>query len=246
MKVAKRLFVFAVSICLVLALVACNGDSSAPSGDSSVPSGEATGNNDDLVGDQVGYDYGLGKVAWDLDGLVDRIGRDKVAALRIGVSVNSGTDMWPRQWGEEWENLAKKYGFTANVLYNENDSVKEADTIATFVNQQMDAICISPIGETIAQPISEVYGKIPTVTCIPIPGGKVNVTVDTDQLAKGKMIADHVAEDANGAELTVLTVNNAMDLPHFNARINGFIQQSEELYPNINVIGNVLDTSVDG
>jgi len=258
----KKLFSFVFAVLLVLMFSACSqttpeatppasDNATAPASDSTTPpSSNATettaNNNDDLVGDQIGYDYGLGKVAWDLDGLVNRIGKDKVASLRIGVSVNSGTDMWPRQWGEEWDNLAKQYGFTANVLYNENDSVKEADTIATFVNQQVDGIAISPIGETIAQPITEIYGKIPTVTCIPIPKGQVNVTVNTDQLAKGKMIADHVAQDANGAELKVLTVNNAMELPHFNARIQGFDDQSKDLYPNITVVGNVLDTTVDG
>jgi ABC-type sugar transport system substrate-binding protein len=60
------------------------------------------------------------------------------------------------------------------------------------------------------------------------------------------MIADHVAEDANGAELKVLAVNNAMELPHFNARIEGFSEQAKELYPNIEVVGNVMDTTVDG
>ncbi|MDR1246186.1 MAG: sugar ABC transporter substrate-binding protein [Clostridiales Family XIII bacterium] len=243
-----------VPVIIVLAVIMAGCAPASPSSEQTQDASSGAGesdqagpvDNDDLVGSGIGYDYGLGPIGFDLDAMVDRIGRDKVKNLRLGVTVNSGIDAWPKAWGEEFNALSEKYGFTATVLYADFDSVKEADNIATFKNQQVDGIVISPIGPTIAQTLTELYGSIPTVTCIPVAGAKVNVTVDVDQEAKGRMVADRVAEDANGEERNVMLINNAADIPQFTARVEAFNAQCEEKYPNLHVVATVAETTVDG
>jgi ribose transport system substrate-binding protein len=229
--------------------------SSAPSTDSASTTSTAPAsgapasgvpNNDDLVGDNLGKDYGLGPVGFDLDALVQRIGPDFVKGLKIGVSVNSTTTSWPKMWGEEFDALAKKYGFEVVILSADNDSVKEADNIATLQNQQVDGICISPIGPTIAQPLSQLYGKIPVVTCIPIKDAKVSVTINVDQEAKGAMIADQIAAEAGSQPVKVMTITNSNDIPQFTARITGFNNRIAEKYPNITVVKAIAENTDDG
>jgi ABC-type sugar transport system substrate-binding protein len=237
--------------CLVFGLSACGGNET-PSNESTSGAADAATevdvvevNFDDLMGDGIGKDYGLGPCGFDLDGLVDQIGRDKVANLRIGVNVNNATSSWTKQWGEEWEALQKEYGFQATILYSNDDSVNEADNVATFLNTQVDGIAISPIGPTTAAPVAQAYGKIPIVACIPIDGGQVDVTVNVDQEAKGRMIADHVAAEANGAEVNVLAMDISLDMPNLHARVTGFQKQCEEKYPNIKIIEEVREINPD-
>ncbi len=206
-------------------------------------------NNDDLVGDGLGEDYGFGAIGFDLDTLVQRMGADKVKPLRIGIAVNTLQNNWQLMWVDEFERLAKKYGFTVSVLSANDDSVKQADDLKDFESQMVDGVILFPHSTSAASaPATALNNILPVVTAIPLSSAdaKVACTINVMQTAKGAMIADKVAADANGAQVNVLTIDHSDDISILNDRIKGFGERVAEKYPNIKIAAQRYDKTDDG
>lgn len=210
---------------------------------------KAADNNDDLIGPGLGEDYGFGAIGFDLDTLVKRMGADEVKKLRIGIGVNTLQNNWQLMWVDEFERLASKYGFKVAVLSANDDSVKQANDLKDFESQMVDGVILFPHSTSAASAPSTALNKIiPVVTAIPLsdPDAKVACTINVLQTAKGAMIADKVAADANGKQVNVLTIDHSDDISILNDRIKGFGERIAEKYPNIKIVAQRYDTTDDG
>jgi ABC-type sugar transport system substrate-binding protein len=206
-------------------------------------------NNDDLVGPGLGVDYGFGKIGFDLDTLVKRMGPDKVRGLRIGIGVNTLQNNWQLMWVDEFERLATKYGFRVSVLSANDDSVKQADDLKDFESQQVDGVILFPHSTSAASaPATALNRIIPVVTAIPLSSSDAVVacTINVKQTAKGAMIADKVAADAKGTPVKILTIDHSDDISILNDRIKGFAEQAAKNYPNLAIVAQRYDKTDDG
>jgi ribose transport system substrate-binding protein len=205
-------------------------------------------NNQDLVKPGLGKDYGFGPVGFDFDALVKRLGPEAVKRLKIGISVPSLAAYWYIGWVDEAKDLAKQYGFEVVVLSGEADATKQAEDMRAFRSQQVDGIVIFAMNaDALASTITEVYNSgIPIVSCVPVaPGTKVSTSINVSQAAKGAMIADRMAQDANGQPRNVLIFDRATDIPIFRTRVQGFRDQVAAKYPNIKIIEERRENSDD-
>ncbi len=205
--------------------------------------------NTDLIGEGKGHDYGLGPTGFDLDALVDRIGKDEVAKLRVGISVSQQSNNWQIMWAEEFRRLAAKYGFEVTILSADNDITKQADDLKSLQSQQVDGVIIYVSNaDALAAPITEIYrADIPIISALPVGrGGRASGAINVLQEDKGAMIADKVAEDAGGKEIYAMMMDNSNDMPILRARITGFIARAKEKYPNIHIVDERRERSEDG
>lgn len=195
-------------------------------------------NNADLISDGKGKDFGFGPIGFDLDTLVDRLGRDNVKKLRIGVSMASLGTQWMDQFAEEIQSLGRQYGFDVVVLSAESNEQKQADDLKSFQSQQVDGILIYPHNpEALAQTMTEVHASgIPIVSCVAVdPAARIAGYVNVSQEAKGAMMADHVAKDAGGAERNIMVSDAGVVFPVLNDRLKGFEDQLKK-YPNLKIV----------
>ncbi len=207
------------------------------------------GSNEDLVGEGLGRDYGLGACGFDLDALVERMGADNVKQLRIGVTVAQQTNNWQIEWADELKKLADEYGFEIQVLSADSDAAKEVDNVKSFVAQDMDAIisyASNPV--SLAATLTETNQTIPIINAVGDATVEVDAAVEefTPQELMGQTIADQMAADANGEERNVLLLDSSKDLLYLRQRLDGFEQRIAEKYPNIHVIDTRLDQTEDG
>ena len=132
-------------VALSLMLTGCSGGGSGKSS-SEEPASETSdkaSNNDDLLADGIGKDYGLGPVGFDLDTLVERMG-EEVSNLTIGVSSTSLTSPWVIDWCDELSKLGNEYGFEVVMLNgsNNNDPTQQASDLKSMQTQQVDGVIV--------------------------------------------------------------------------------------------------------
>lgn len=211
------------------------------------PAGDV--NNEDLMGEGKGKDYGLGPCGFDLDGLIERIGADEVKKLRIGVSVSQQVNDWQIAWAEEFRRLGDEYGIDIQVLSADDDPAKDVENMKTFAAQDVDAIIIYPKSFASASgTMSEINPTIPVINSLGDGVTQVDVSVEenTPQALMAYTTADQMAEDANGEDRYVLVLDNSSDVFYLRERREGFKEYVEEKYPNIHVVDVRLDKTEDG
>ena len=205
-------------------------------------------NNKDLIGPNLGPDYGFGPVGFDMETLIKRLGPDAVKGLKIGISVSTQSNNWQIMWANEFRNLANKYGFSVIILSADNAVEKQAQDLRDLRSQQVDGIIIYVSNaNALAQPITEIFNAgIPIISALPVgQGGRASGAINVLQEDKGGMIADKVAEDANGQPRTVMIMDNSNDMPILRARVNGFVSQAAK-YPNIRIVDERKERTEDG
>ena len=194
--------------------------------------------NTDLIGPGKGKDYGFGAVGYDMDGLIQRLGPDNVKKLKIGVEVWGLTTQWLIQYTDECKELAKQYGFEVVILSADADIQKQADDFKSFQNMQVDGI-ITYLGNAaaIAQVLTEVNQTIPIISSVGVlpPEVKIAGAINVSEEAKGAMLVDKIAEEANGAPRYILASCASIDFPVLNDRLKGFKSQISK-YPNLKIV----------
>lgn len=234
----KKLGIIALSglLCFSILLSGCSSGKPVPS---TAPSDQPAADKlsySDVTGEGVGVDYGFGALGFDLEKVIEHMGPENVKGLKLGVMVSQQSNNWQIMWADEFRRLADVYGFELVLLSADGDMIKEVDNLNSLVNQDVDGIIIYPQGEdSLLQTINAVSSRIPIVNAIPIPNSNVAVTINVDQKDKGRMIADHVAEDANGEEVNVMIIDWSTDMAILRDRVDGFVEQAEQ-YPNIHVV----------
>ena len=206
-------------------------------------------NNEDLMGEGMGKDYGLGPCGFDLDRMVDRIGADEVKKLRIGVSVSQQVNDWQIAWAEEFRRLGDEYGIDIQILSADDDPAKDVENMKTFAAQDVDAIIVYPKSfASAAATMSEINPTIPIINSLGDGVTEVDVSVEenTPQALMAYTTADQMAADANGEDRYVLVLDNSSDVFYLRERREGFQEYVEDKYPNIHVVDVRLDKTEDG
>ena len=210
----KKLGIIALSglLCFSILLSGCSSGKPVPS---TAPSDQPAADKlsySDVTGEGVGVDYGFGALGFDLEKVIEHMGPENVKGLKLGVMVSQQSNNWQIMWADEFRRLADVYGFELVLLSADGDMIKEVDNLNSLVNQDVDGIIIYPQGvDSLSQ------------------------TINVDQKDKGRMIADHVAEDANGEEVNVMIIDWSTDMAILRDRVDGFVEQAEQ-YPNIHVV----------
>lgn len=211
--------------------------------------GDTGNNNDDLVGKEIGPDLGNGPVGFDLDTLVERMGPENVANLKLGVPMTSLAGGWLNEYSKAVEALGKQYGFETIVLSADDDPAKAIDDLNSLKNQQVDAMVSYPCNPlSMATTFNEMDDAgVPQILCLD-PGPDVHVTgyLTKDELKVGAAICDQFAKDLDGEEGYVLTIEHMLSDQSLMNRIIGFVDRAEEAYPNIHIVSQVKSDSDDG
>lgn len=208
-----------------------------------------TVDNTDLVGEGLGKDYGLGACGFDLDAMVERLGADKVAELRIGIGVPQQVNDWQIAWAEEFRALGEEYGIEMQILSADDDPAKEVDNLKNFIAQDLDFIIHYPKNlASVAATMSETNQSIPVINAVGNGSIEVDVAIEenTPQALMAYKIADQMAEDANGEDRYVLSLDHSGDVFYLRERRDGFAEYVAEHYPNIHVVDTRLDNTEDG
>lgn len=247
----KKLTAYMLTAAMAMSMLAgCGGAKGESAKEETAKTEQAEDiDNTDLVGEGLGRDYGVGPCGFDLDALVERIGKDKVSKLRIGVAVNQQVNDWQIDWADEFRKLGEEYGIDIQIISADEDSAKEVDNMKTFAAQGVDAIIIYPNNlDAVAASISEVNKTIPVINAVGDGSVQVDAAVEefTPQELMGATIADQMAADANGEERYVMMTDHSADLFFLRARRDGFQARVDEKYPNIHVVDTRLDKADDG
>ena len=228
------LIVLCVLVVVLAVFAGCSGKK-----DTAVSGLKQSLDNTDLIGLDKGKDLGFGPIGYDLDALVDRLGREEVKKLRIGVSAYSMVTEWMVIWADELRALAKEYGFQIVVLSADYDPQKMAEDLKSLQGQQVDGIiAFASNAAALALPMTEIYNAgVPIVCSVPAaPDARVSGSINVRQDGKGVRVADGVGADANGAERFVMLADVATDSPILNDRRRGFESRINEKYPNIKIV----------
>jgi ABC-type sugar transport system substrate-binding protein len=242
----KKMIVCIISLLFLLlpVMTACSGAATQSAPESSqAPAGDP--NNDDLVGEGLGEDFKLAPIGVDLDTLMKRMG-DKVKNIKLGVNVCHLSQNWQIMWVEEFERLSKHYGFKLLVLSSDDDPLKDAENIKSFVAQQCDAVCFYPQNIVAAIPaLSAEINNIPIIL-LATAGDYFGeaVKVKNDQKSKGTEMAKMIAEDAKGEERNILLISIAGDLQYILDRNEGFKEVCDQ-NPNLNLVALIETTTLD-
>lgn len=209
----------------------------------------ASTNNDDLLGADIGDDYGLGPVGFDLNTLVERMG-DTVPNLTLGVSTSSLTSPWMIDWCNEFEKLSEKYGFELVVLNGSNnqDPTQQVADLKSMQTQQVDGIMVfCEFPDATAPIINELYNQdIPVISAIaPTEEMKIAGWANVSQEDKGMAMARQAAEDFGEEDAYILLTDTSFDLPNLRQRVAGFIAEAEK-YPNLHIVEERREGTPDG
>jgi len=256
----KKILSLLLALLLVAGLMACGGGNDpspppdapptvpVPPDSENMPDWDT--NNDDLMSPELGHDFGLGPVGHDMETLVERMGADFVADLRIGISVNAQTTSWQIDWVDEFRSMGNRFGFDVVVLTSDDDPVQQAADFRSFQSQQVDGIIgFVTFGEAMATTMTEINAAgIPVVNAVEVAEGtEIAGFVNVSQRSKGVMMAEQVsaAAEAAGEDAYVLVLCLSFDVPTLTERRYGFIERAEEL-GNVHIIDVRTSDSDDG
>ena len=253
----KKTVSMALSLLVVgsVLLTGCGGkveeDSQSP-GDSGADAAKTStegNNNDDLLAEGIGKDYGLGPVGFDLDTLVERMG-DDISNLTIGVSSSSLGSPWIIDWCDEFEKLSEEYGFELVMLNgsNDNDPAQQVSDLKSLQTQDVDGVCLyTEFPDAVKLTLNELYNaEIPVIDSVaPTDEMKVAGWVNVSQVEKGVAMAKQLAEDFGEEDANILVTDIASDLPTLRDRMEGFLDEIKN-YPNLHLIEERRDDTADG
>lgn len=214
------------------------------------PAENASANNDDLLGEGLGKDYGLGPVGFDLDTLVERMS-DKIPDLTIGVSTTSLNSPWVIDWCDEFTSLSEEYGFELVMLNGSNnqDPTQQASDLKSLQTQQVDGILVfNEYPDAVAPALNELYNAgIPVVNAVPpVEGTNIAGWANVSQTVKGAAMAQKLAEDfGDEEEVNILTLDLSSDLPNLRDRMAGFVEEIEK-HPNLHIVEERREGTPDG
>lgn len=258
----KKALLIILSLALILVLVGgCNKSTPAETSESkpseatnqtgdkpSEPAIEGDPNNDDLIGPDLGYDFNWKPIGYDLDTLIERVGKKMggVENIKLGVNVNHLKTNWSLMWSEEYKRLAEKYGFELLLLSSDNDPAKDAANIKTFVSQECDAVIFYPANAISAIPAlnaeKENIKILHYSTGGDFFGEKVKIV--NDQLSKGLDLGNMVKEDANGEVRNILLIAPTGDAKYVDDRLAGVRKICDE-NDNMNVVMEIRTANID-
>ena len=208
-------------------------------------------NNDDLMGPGLGEDLGLGPVGHDLDALVERMGRDFVADLRIGVSINNQATIWQVNWVREFQRLADIYGFDLTILTSGDDSIQAATDLRSFQSQHVDGIIayLHDPGAMVST-LNEVQASgIPIIHAIEVaPGTDISGYLYVSQYEMGVRMADlaaHHAATYRGEDAYVMLLCLSIEFPLLQNRTQGFIDGAAR-HDNVHIVDHRAHYTEDG
>ena len=225
-----------VALCVLVTVVlifgACNKGTATSGGL------KQSSDNTDLIGAGKGRDYGRGAVGYDLDALVDRLGRDAVKNLKIGVSLDSLKTQWMALYAEEITKLSKEYGFTVVIMSAEGEVTKAEADLKSLQAQQVDGILVFPSNsEALSSTMGEIMRQgIPVIALCAVPDGvEVTASITANELTRGAMVARNIAEDAGGAPRNIMVNCVDVDFPLLNNRRIGFEEEVKK-HPNLMIV----------
>lgn len=239
-------------VALTLLLTGCSGGGGNEKSSSQEPASETSdkaSDNDDLLAEGIGKDYGLGPVGFDLDTLVQRMG-DEVSDLTIGVSSTSLTSPWVIDWCDELSKLGEEYGFEVIMLNgsNNNDPTQQATDLKSMQTQQADGVIVfCEFPDAVTPVLNELHNSgIPVINSVaPVEGMNVTGWVNTSQVEKGTAMAQQLAKDFGDKEANILVTDISSDLPNLRDRMDGFLAEIEN-YPNLHLIKERRENTPDG
>jgi ribose transport system substrate-binding protein len=240
----KRIFVTILVILMAVSLVAgcsptqeqedesTDSSAAAEESESSSQEGDAAEdgaadtedqNNDDLVGEGLGDDFGFGPVGYDMATLVERMG-DKAHESLIAIQMQQVNEPWNQMFYDTLNMLGEKYDL--NLIFNnaENDVTKEAAQMDAAVNQGAAGIILFYIDPTACVPAIDkaVDAGVPVIPCFPAPESKAPLTIGDSEVERGKFVAEQILKDFEGQKMTCVIANIPGQYGILDERIMGY------------------------
>lgn len=246
----KKYFSVAMASVMTVSLLftgcGASGNTSSDETEKTEDSAANDNNNDDLLAEGIGKDYGLGPVGFDLDTLVERMG--DLSDLTIGVSTSSLASPWIIDWADEFESMSEEYGFNLIMLNgsNNNDPNQQVADLKSLQTQAVDGICIyTEFPDAVAPTLNEMYGDIPVIDAV-APTEEMNIAgwVNVSQVEKGKAMADQVAADFGDEDAYILVTDTSVDVPNLRERVEGFMEGIEE-HDNLHLVEERRESTAD-
>lgn len=144
------------------------------------------------------------------DGNEDK--KDSGKKLEIGSVIMNTSGEWFAEVIQGMEAAAKDLDVSISIVSSDNEVSKESDNVATFVAQQVDALCISPLSTDASVAAVESVKE----AGIPVVNWNTTVNTETDGFVgvsnnelggmTGEYVAEYIAENfPDGCKMAMIT-----------------------------------------